>query len=298
MIVLSKHFLSLGLVALLGSLSVQQAVFAQALVPRTLELDSTKLEQAGLAVAQDALQLIQFQQLNEALARAKLATQLAPRAYETWALLGAVYLSLNKPSEGVSALERALSINRKNAGVYFSLGSAYFRQGRYQDAVKALEQGLALKPNSTDEIFSLGNAHLKLAQFPQAISQFRRAIALDKKFWPAINNIGLILYEQGDRAGAVRNWQEAITMDSKAGEPQMALAVALFMQGRTEQGLALAETALKIDSRYAEVSFLKENLWGDKLIADTRQVLAHPRIRSTLAQLQREAQTAAPQPQR
>jgi tetratricopeptide (TPR) repeat protein len=291
-----NRFFCLGLATLLGIFSFQPAVLSQALVPRTVELDNTKLEQAGLAVAQDALQLIQFQQLNEALARAKLATQLAPRAYETWALLGAVYLSLNKSPEGVSALQRALSLNNKNPGIYFSLGSAYFRQGKYQEAIKSLEQGLALKPNSTDEIFSLGNAHFKLAQYPLAITQYRRALSLDKKFWPAINNIGLIQYEQGDRAGAIRSWQEAIALDSKAGEPKMAMAVALYVQGRVDQAIPLAEAALKADKRYAEIDFLKENLWGNKLIADSRQLLANPKVRSVLAQLQTE--TRPPQPQR
>ena len=46
----------------------------------------------------------------------------------------------------------------------------------------------------------------------------------------------------------------------------------------------MAEAALNIDKQYAEVEYLKENLWGDKLIADTEKLLAHPKIQALLAQ--------------
>jgi tetratricopeptide (TPR) repeat protein len=293
-----QRFLILGLTLFLGAFVAEPAaVNAQSLLPRTLELDNAKLEQEGLAVAQDARYLLQFQQIDEALARARLATQLAPKAYETWALLGIILVASDKTEPGIAALQRALSLKKDNPGIYFSLGSAYFRQSRYNEAIRIIEQGLALKPDVTDEIFNLGNSHYKLNQFPQAIVQYRRALKLDRKFWPALNNIGLIQYEQGDRVGAIRSWQEAITLDSKSGEPKMALAAALFAKGQVSQALPLAEAALRIDPRYGEVKFLKENLWGDRLIADTRQVLANPKIKAMLAQLQSEPQPPQPQAQ-
>jgi tetratricopeptide (TPR) repeat protein len=285
-----QSLLSCGFALFLGIFTITPPGFAQALLPRTLELDNAKLEQEGLAVAQDARYLLQFQQIDEALARARLATQLAPRAFETWALLGIILGVADQNEPAVKALERALSLKRDNPGIYFSLGSAYFRQGKYNEAIKMINQGLAIKPDAPDEIFNLGNSHYKLNQFPQAVAQYRRALQVDRKFWPALNNIGLIQYEQGDRAGAIKSWQEAIVLDSKTGEPKMALAAALLAQGRADQAIPLAEAALRIDVRYGEVDFLKENLWGERLIADTRQVLANPKIKAMLAQLQSEPQ--------
>jgi hypothetical protein len=39
-------------------------------------------------------------------------------------------------------------------------------------------------------------------------------------------------------------------------------------------------SALRIDSRYANLDFLKENLWGDRLLADTKKFLEIPEIKS------------------
>lgn len=44
-------------------------------------------------------------------------------------------------------------------------------------------------------------------------------------------------------------------------------------------------SALKLDGRYGKVAFLEENLWGEKLIADTKVVFATPEIQAALSEL-------------
>ena len=111
-------------------------------------------------------------------------------------------------------------------------------------------------------------------------------MAQDKKFWPALNNIGLIKYEQGDAKGALKSWNEAVIIDKEQPEPQLAIAVALFSQGNKDQGIKLGQAALTLDSRYSDLKFLEENLWGKTLIKDTQALLASPQIQATLNKLQ------------
>ena len=92
-------------------------------------------------------------------------------------------------------------------------------------------------------------------------------------------------YEQGDIEGAIKHWQEAIAIDGEQAEPQLAVAVALYKQGNREEGLKLGESALTLDSRYADLEFLAENLWGDRLIADTKAFLSTPQIKALLTDL-------------
>lgn len=270
---------------------------SQALVPHILQLDNAQLEKTGVALAQEAAQLAQFQQLELALTRAQLATQLAPQTYQTWAVLGVLSLEAQQPRQAIAALERARTLSRNDPSVLFSLGNAYFQQNNYPAAVQVLEAGLARKPNIPDALFDLGNAYFKLQRFQDAVAQYTKAIAQDQKLWPAINNIGLVKYETGDIAAAIRQWQAAIAIDNKASEPKLALAVALYTQGRQDQALALAEIALKLDGNYANIDFLKENLWGDRLLTDTKKLLSTPRLRATIAQLE-TAERGSSQPAR
>jgi tetratricopeptide (TPR) repeat protein len=149
-----------------------------------------------------------------------------------------------------------------------------------------LQAGLKLQPDTPGALFDLGNSFYKLKRFDQAIAQYEKAFALEKNLWPAINNIGLVKYEMGDVDGAIKRWEQAIAIDDKAAESMLALAVALYGKGDQAKGLAMGEAALKLDKRYATVEYLKENLWGDRLIAATQNFLATPQIKAALATIQ------------
>lgn len=273
------------LLVLLSLGTIAAPAMGQAMVPRTVEVDAAQLEQRGQILLKEAFHLAQFQQLDAALGRAKLATLLIPQQSQAWALLGSLYLTQDKLDDGIQALEKSAALDGKNPGVQFSLGAAYFRQENYTKAEKALKAGLKLKPDVSEALFDLGNTYYRLGEFKRAITQYKKAVNQNEKFWPAVNNIGLVQYEIGKVKDAIRSWEAAIEINAEESEPQLALAAALYAQGDTQQGLTLAEQALKLDSRYSEIKFLRENLWGDRLIADTEEVLATPVIQKTLREL-------------
>jgi tetratricopeptide (TPR) repeat protein len=273
-----------SLCVLCGVFGVAPVTLSQAFTPHTVAPDAKELQKTGIALLREAVQLAQFQQYEPALARTKLATQLLPTSPEAWALLGGLYLSTDKLDPGIQALEQSLSLNPNNAGVNFSLGSAYFRKANYPAAERTLLAGIKAKPGVPEALFDLGNTYLRMGRLEDAIGRYKEAVTKDQKFWPALNNVGLVQYEQGKIDGAIQSWKAAIAIDEKSTEPKLALATALYKQGQTEQGIILATSALTADRRYGDVKFLKDNLWGDRLIADTQTVLATPKVRETLAQ--------------
>lgn len=277
-----KHLHLISLLVACGLWNMPSSVHAQALIPHTVQIDTDKLEKQGLSLAQEAAQLAQFQQIDLALPRAKLATQLAPKNDKVWLLLGGLHLQTKEFGAAIAALTKAQTLNPKNADILFALGSANFQQQNYQASVTHYQAGLKLKPNDPEGLFDLGNAYYMLGRLPDAIAQFNQAVAQDQKFWPAINNIGLIKYEQGDVQGAIKQWQEAVAIDKQAAEPLLALAVAIYNSGDNQQGLAMGEAAIRIDQRYADLDFLKQNLWGKRLLLDTKKFLELPRMQSAL----------------
>jgi hypothetical protein len=60
----------------------------------------------------------------------------------------------------------------------------------------------------------------------------------------------------------------------------------MYAQGEQEKALALGEAAIRIDSRYADLDFLKENLWGERLLTETQKFLANPKIQASIGQSQ------------
>ncbi len=261
-------------------------VFAQALVPYRVDIKGEQLEQTGLSLVEEAIQLATFRQFPMALARARLATQLAPKEPGTWALLGSLYLQEQKWDEGIGALEKALKLAPDRPDLRFILGRAHFQKEEYKEAVKQIRAGLKLEPNSPGALFDLGNAYYKEGRLKKAVAEYEKAFELEEELWPAINNIGLVRYEMGDKEAAMERWREALAIDDGAAEPMLALAVALYQTGKTEEALLMGEKALRLDPRYGDIDYLVENLWGDRLIADTRKLLAIPSIEQTLAEVE------------
>jgi cytochrome c-type biogenesis protein CcmH/NrfG len=271
--------------AAVATLGWTMAVRSQGLVPYTPKQSSQYLEQTGKQLLDSAKNLIAFQQYEQAISRISLSTQLAPKNHQAWYFLGTLYVQTQKYDRAVEALKTGLALKPQDADTMFMLGSAYFQKGDRQQAIDILQAGLKLKPDHTNALFDLGNAYYTGKQYNQAVAQYQKAVAKDPKFWPAINNIGLVKYESGDIEGAIQAWDRSIALEdpkAKAAEPRLAKAVALYVRGKSAEAYELLSAAMKIDTRYASVPYLKENLWGDKLLNDARRLIQSPKGRDAI----------------
>lgn len=272
--------------ALIGFGWTARAVEAQALLPYTLPLDEERLTATGLTLAQEAAQLAQFQQYDEALARIQLAAQLAPQDPQILALMGSLHLQAGDSAAAVTALETAKAIDGDDSIIWFTLGSAYFSEAKYLQAANALEKGLSLEPDNAGAHFDLGNAYYKLNRYQKAIDQYESAIGLNEAFWPAVNNIGLVLYEMGELESAIEQWEQSLTLSDDEPEPTLAIAVANYAANiNRPAAIESATAALERDSRYADLDFLADNLWGNRLLSATEAMFGTPGLQEVLSGL-------------
>jgi tetratricopeptide (TPR) repeat protein len=281
---LSRRVVLPVLATAIGLLGLSQPLRAQVFVPHTTEIDPDQLEYIGLELLQDADRWARFQQFAEAIPRAELASQLLPENAQVWAILGSLYVQTDRFDDGLAALLKARDIEPGNAAIRFALGSAYFQGGNYAGTISELHAGLGLMPNTPGALFDLGNAYFVTNQFERAIANYEDAFAQNAEFWPALNNIGLVRYEQGQVNRAIAQWETSTTIAPQEAEPLLARATALYARGDQEVGLALAEEAMRLDVRYADLDFLKENLWGEQLLKDVEELLATPRLQALIAQ--------------
>ena len=141
-----KPAIAASLVAL-GMALCNPPVLAQVL-HRPLVPNSQLMEQQGLQLAGDALQLAQFGQEAAAISRIKLASQLSPNNPDILTILGRLHLQKNEFDRAIALLNRARPLAPDSPDLLLSLGSAYVRQGSYFAALEALERGLELEPES------------------------------------------------------------------------------------------------------------------------------------------------------
>jgi tetratricopeptide (TPR) repeat protein len=72
----------------------------------------------------------------------------------------------------------------------------------------------------------------------------------------------------------MKHFQHSIDLNDTLAEPQLALAVVLYQQGNQTEALKLAKTALALDPQFADPTYQRLYLWGEKLVSDTQKLLA------------------------
>ena len=83
---------------------------------------------------------------------------------------------------------------------------------------------------------------------------------------------------------AIEHWQAALKINNQFVEPKLAIGVALYNKGRIPESLTIAEAALKLGKSWGNLQRLKEELWGDKLLADAAKLLENPQIKILLSE--------------
>ena len=266
--------MAMGLLA--GSTANAQVLFRPTMPNPVL------IQQQGLQLAGDALRLAQFGQIDAAISRIQLASQLTPGNPDILTVLGRLHLQQGEFAEAITVLNSARDLAPDSPDILLSLGSAHVRQGSYFAALESLERGLELDPENLGGLFDLGNTHLLLENYDLARSAYGESLELEPEFWPSINNIGLLEYQQGNIEAAISQFEASIEIDDSVAEPKLALATALYVEGETERALELGIEAMQLDFTYGDIQTLRENLWGDVLIRDVQVLLNTEEVSAAL----------------
>ncbi|WP_083786865.1 serine protease [Gloeothece verrucosa] len=224
-----------------------------------------------------------LKEFQKALDDANKVIELVPDQFYGYVVRGGIYAESGDYQKTVDDYTKSIEIYPKWFVLYNRRGQAYFNLKQYQNALADYTKSVEIEPN-IDGYFGRAIIYHKQGNYEAAVQDYKQILNLDQNNLATWNNLGLILYETGDIANAIKPWTVIVESKAPIAETQLALAVALYNQGEQEKGLALAENALTLDRRYSDVKYLQENLWGQKLIADTQKLLKHPRIQAFLSQ--------------
>ena len=263
---------------------------ALALVPYVVLPAQQDLEAAGLGIAQAAARLLRLGQAEEAARLAALTVQLIPNDPRGWILLAEAQLRSKQPKLAAKALEQAKRLDPKNPGIWFAEGSLALHDNQPQRAILLLNQGLKLDRKNPGAYFDLGNAQIMLGQPAPALVAFEKAASLRPNFWEAVNNQALVLFELGKPTEAISRWRQVLRIKAGAAEPSLALASALNgLKPGNQEAIELANRALAAEPNYVLESYQKEQLWGPRLRAATRQLVRRNELKASLERAQANA---------
>lgn len=152
---------------------------------------------------------------QEGISHLEKAISLYPNFLEAHLMLGTAYMDAGQLEKAESTLSKALSINQKAAEAYFALGEVYRQQKKYADAEKMLREGLKLQERSWQGHFTLGRLYWDMNEWVKAGREVAKTLQLKPDLAEAHLLGGNILLRARKNEDALLEFEEYLRLDPK-----------------------------------------------------------------------------------
>ncbi|HEY2341930.1 MAG TPA: tetratricopeptide repeat protein [Chthoniobacteraceae bacterium] len=203
-------------------------------------LDATERHRAGLLAEAESI-------YREILAE-------APDHFEALHFLGILAGQVGRLELAVELMQRAATINSRDAELQVNLGLALERVARDDEAMAAYLEAKALRPEWALAFSRVGHLYRKCGRIAEAIGAFRKAVQLDPHSADArcdladchfqLGNVGL---NSGQLDSAIAAYEEALRLRPEFADALNNLGCALAKKGAAADAVEKLRAALRLN---------------------------------------------------
>jgi tetratricopeptide (TPR) repeat protein len=178
------------------------------------------------------------------------AHELAPAQIPPLLELGNLYLRLNnRAPDALSAFQKAVSIDGKNALAQYGRGVSAASVGQREEAFAALQLAAELAPQDPAPHRAMGRLHLEAGAVDKALAAFDAGLARQPRFVPLMVDRGDALGRAGRWDDAVRQLEAAAALAPDAAEVQVKLGDAHQGAARWNEAEKFYLQAIRLNAR-------------------------------------------------
>ena len=177
--------------------------------------------------------------------------------------LGGYYFGQQEYEQAIARYRKATQIAPDYSPAYNILGYAYRQQGNYQDAEQAFKKYIELIPNDPNPYDSYAELLLKMGRFDDSIAQYTKALSMDPHFAPSHFGIAADLMYQGKHNDAEAELQQMATQARNDGELRTAyfgLAVVAVDSGRLDKAVQAMDKQFAVAEKKNDVAAMAADL--------------------------------------
>ena len=207
-----------------------------------------------------------------------------PDSAESLVMLGSIYLSQGKNSEGAAAYKKLFEISNGNVQILRELAGVLFEREDYKEAASVLEE-LAKKaqPDRVSQVL-LGSSYFQIKRYSDAIRIFNEVLArvpddVDARFYLAESYAGIGRYEDAAKIyeGLLRDKENPGALKNRAVFMEHLAGVLLDLENY-ERAISLYEEVAKItptppNARFNLLNAYRISEQYDKGIARSKEFL-------------------------
>ncbi len=145
------------------------------------------------------------------------------KEHQTYLYIGKAYSAAPKPdyAAAVASLEKAKSINGKDAEVFLALGDAYRGQMKNSEAYSSYRTAFDMDKNLLRAKIELGVLNKLSKAYPESVAEFNSVVALDPNYGPAYRELAETYYYWGN--AEPKTYDEKVNQALKFYEKYMSL---------------------------------------------------------------------------
>lgn len=164
--------------------------------------------------------------------------------------LGVIYMEQKNFKEAISYLEKAITLNPKNALFYNNIGTAYKETGKSKEALLNWNKAAKLDPKFIEPVSNLGIFYLDTGQVEKAMENFIKLIKLNPKDGNAHNNLGICYLNKNNYSEAIFYLKKAVTLNPADYAASYHLGLAYRLIDDYENSIKYLKNSLKLKPDY------------------------------------------------
>jgi tetratricopeptide (TPR) repeat protein len=155
-----------------------------------------------------------------------------------------------KNSNSISACNRLIERNSRDAAAYTNRGLAYWAKQDYDHAITDYNESIRIEPSNAIAFSNRGLAYWAKHDYDRAITDYNEAIRINPKFAQAYTNRGLSYNDKGDYDRAIADHDRALRIDPKFIEAYNNRGKAYWGKGDYDRSIAEYDQTLRLDPKF------------------------------------------------
>ncbi len=206
-------------------------------------------------IERPAIVLASLGEMDLAIREYRAAAAADPANVDLHRHLGTAFFKASRSVEAAEALDRAVTLEPKDAGSWGQFGSACLRLQWWDKAIEAFEKARALEGDKPGGLLALGYAWERKPNFEKALDFYRRASELSPSWAQPPYRRGRTLLKLDRREDAERELKRALVLDSNLAEARCFLGALYLENGDLVSATRELELAISQSPRYAKAHF-------------------------------------------
>ncbi len=202
-------------------------------------------------------QLVDTEQLDEALEVAQQAAAKFPLLPRVWADLASVHQARGEAAAEIEALEKALQISPFFCEAARQLAEVLIREDRLDEAQAAIDRAVAGEPRDIYNQGTLGDVQWAKGEREAAIETYKQAVRTEPGYEYGWHRLEQCAEELGQQDVALEMFRELTRTRPDEARSWRMLAESLAGPETMEECLAAIDRALEIDPRHADTHAMK-----------------------------------------